>query len=46
MAGDLCSVLRRAMFDSSLDARQLVVGLTEGVLMDNVAAGVPQMHQL
>jgi EAL domain-containing protein (putative c-di-GMP-specific phosphodiesterase class I)/PleD family two-component response regulator len=46
MAGDLCSVLRRALFDTGVAAGQLVVELTESVLMDDVAAGLAQMHEL
>ncbi len=46
MAGDLCSVLRRAMFDSGVAAEQLIVEITESVLMDDVAAGLAQMHEL
>lgn len=46
MGGDLCSVLRRAMLDSGVAAEQLVVELTESVLMDNVSAGLAQMHEL
>ena len=45
-AGDLCQVLRQAMRDSGLPARQLVVELTESILMDDAAAGLAQMHEL
>ncbi len=46
MAGDLCSVLRLALFDTGVAAGQLVVELTESALMDDVAAGMAQMHEL
>ena len=46
MAGDLCSVLRLALFDTGVVAGQLVVELTESALMDDVAAGMAQMHEL
>ncbi len=45
-AGDLCQVLRQAMQDSGLPARQLVIELTESILMDDAAAGLAQMHEL
>ena len=45
-AGDLCQVLRQAMHTSGLPARQLVVELTESILMDDAAAGLAQMHEL
>ena len=45
-AGDLCAVLRRAMFDSGVAAEQLIVELTESVLMDNVSDALAQMHEL
>jgi len=46
MAGDLCSVLRLALFDTGVAAGQLVVEITESALMDDVAAGMAQMHEL
>ena len=45
-AGDLCQVLRQAMHDSGLPARQLVIELTESILMDDAEAGLAQMHEL
>ncbi len=46
MAGDLCEVLRRALFDSGVAASQLVVELTESMLMDRVAEGFATMREL
>jgi len=46
VSGDLRGALRRAMFDSGLPARQLIVELTESMLMDDVKAGVTMMHEL
>jgi EAL domain-containing protein (putative c-di-GMP-specific phosphodiesterase class I)/PleD family two-component response regulator len=46
VGADLAATLRQAMFDSGLPARQLVVELTESMLMDDVRAGVAQMHKL
>ena len=45
-SGDLCQVLCQAMRDSGLPARQLVIELTESILMDDAAAGLAQMHEL
>ena len=45
-SGDLYQVLRQAMHDSGLPARQLVIELTESILMDDAAAGLAQMHEL
>ncbi len=45
-SGSLCRVLRQAMFDSGIAAGQLVIELTEGMLMDNVPASLVQMHEL
>ena len=45
-AGDLCSVVRQAMFDSGLPARQLVVEVTESMLMDDVPACLRLMNDL
>ena len=41
-SGDLASVVRRALFDSGLPARQLVIELTESMLMNDV----PQCQSL
>jgi EAL domain-containing protein (putative c-di-GMP-specific phosphodiesterase class I) len=46
LGGDLAGTLRQAMLESGLPARQLVVELTESMLMDDVHAGVSQMHKL
>ncbi len=45
-SGSLCRVLRQAMFDSGVAAEQLVIELTESMLMDNVPANLAQMHEL
>ena len=45
-AGDLCAVVRQAMFDSGLPARQLVVELTESMLVDDVHQAIALMHEL
>ena len=45
-AGDLAGVVRRAMHDSGLPARQLVVEVTESMLMDDVPACLRLMNQL
>ncbi len=46
MSGDLCANLAEAMRASGLPARQLIVELTESMLMDDTAAGLSQMHEL
>jgi EAL domain-containing protein (putative c-di-GMP-specific phosphodiesterase class I)/PleD family two-component response regulator len=45
-AGNLCQVLRQAMSDSGLPARQLVIELTESMLMDDVEGGIAAMQDL
>ena len=45
-AGDLCHVLRRAIFDTGIPANQLVIELTESMLIDDVNAAIAQMHEL
>jgi diguanylate cyclase len=45
-SGSLCRVLRQAMFDSGVAAAQLVIELTESMLMDNVPANLAQLHEL
>ena len=45
-SGDFCAMVRQALFDSGLPARQLVVELTESMLMDDVQASVALMHEL
>jgi EAL domain-containing protein (putative c-di-GMP-specific phosphodiesterase class I) len=44
--GDLCGVLRQAMFDSGLPPRQLVVEITESMLMHEMHSGLKLMHEL
>ncbi len=45
-SGDFCAMVRQALFDSGLPARQLVLELTESMLMDDVQASVALMHDL
>ncbi|MEO8278352.1 MAG: EAL domain-containing protein [Ideonella sp.] len=45
-SGQLRTNLRRAMLASGLPARQLVVELTESMLMDDADAGLAQMYEL
>ena len=44
--GNLCAVLRQAMQASGLPAHQLVIELTESMLMDDASAGLGLMRQL
>jgi diguanylate cyclase len=44
--GDLCAVLRQAMLDSGLPARQLVLELTESMLMDDLQDALSLMGEL
>lgn len=46
MAGNLGSVMRQALFDSGLPGRQVVIELTESMLMDNVQAALAMLHEL
>ncbi|MDO9072785.1 MAG: EAL domain-containing protein [Rubrivivax sp.] len=46
LAGNLCAVLRQALFDAGLPPERLVVELTESMLMDDVAAALALMHEL
>jgi diguanylate cyclase len=46
LSGDLCAVLRQALFASGLPARQLVLEITETMLMDNVQDALALMHEL
>jgi EAL domain-containing protein (putative c-di-GMP-specific phosphodiesterase class I)/PleD family two-component response regulator len=46
VAGDLGQVVRRALFDSGLPARQLVIELTESMLMDDVPHCLGLMNDL
>ena len=46
MAGDLCSVMRLALFDNGVAAGQLAVEITESVLIEDVAAAMAQMREL
>ncbi len=45
-SGDLCDVVRQAMQDSGLPPKQLVLELTESMLMDNVEASQALMAEL
>jgi len=45
-SGDLCDVLRRATLASGLPARQLVIELTESMLMDDARSGLALMREL
>jgi predicted signal transduction protein with EAL and GGDEF domain len=45
-SGELGRVLRQAMFDSGLPAAQLVVELTESMLMDDVDESLALMHEM
>jgi EAL domain-containing protein (putative c-di-GMP-specific phosphodiesterase class I)/PleD family two-component response regulator len=45
-AGDLGRVVRQALFDSGLSARQLVIELTESMLMDDMPHCLSLMHDL
>ncbi len=45
-AGNLCAVLRCALFDAGLPPERLVVELTESMLMDDVAQGMALMGEL
>ncbi len=45
-SGDLCDVVRQAMQDSGLPPKQLVLELTESMLMDNVEASQALMADL
>jgi len=46
VAGDLCEVLRCALFDAGLPPERLIVELTESMLMDNVEHGMRLMLRL
>jgi EAL domain-containing protein (putative c-di-GMP-specific phosphodiesterase class I)/PleD family two-component response regulator len=46
VSGDLCQVLRQALFDTGLPAERLVIELTESMLMDDVQAGLVLMHEV
>jgi diguanylate cyclase len=46
LAGNLCAVLRQALFDAGLPPWRLVVELTESMLMDDVAEALSLMHAL
>jgi EAL domain-containing protein (putative c-di-GMP-specific phosphodiesterase class I)/PleD family two-component response regulator len=45
-SGNLCRLLRQALFDSGLPARLLVVELTESMLMDDMQASLEQMEAM
>ena len=44
--GDLCHVLRRAIFDSGISAQRLVIELTESMLMGDLESGLAQMREI
>jgi len=44
--GSLGQLVRKAMFDNGVPARQLMIELTESMLMDNVQQCVALMHEL
>jgi len=46
LGGDVCAVLSRALFDSGLPARQMVLELTESMLMDDVQDALALMNEL
>ncbi|MEO7338150.1 MAG: EAL domain-containing protein, partial [Caldimonas sp.] len=46
VTGNLVAEVRQAMFDSGLPARQLVIELTESMLMDDVSQAIALMHDL
>ena len=45
-AGNLCAVLRQALFDAGLPPQRLVIELTESMLMDDVPAAIALMEEL
>ena len=45
-AGNLCSVVRQALFDSGLPAQRLIIEITESMLMDNVDQALGLMREL
>ena len=46
LSDDLCGSLRRAVFDSGVPPEQLVIELTESMLIDDVQAGIEKMSAL
>lgn len=46
LSGTLCAEIRQALVDSGLLARQLLVELTESMLMDDVENSLALMHEL
>ena len=46
MSSDLCRVLRRATADAGIPAAQIVIELTESMLMDNVMNAIALMHEM
>jgi diguanylate cyclase len=46
LSGTLCTDLRRGLADCGVPTRQLVVELTESMLMDDVEAGLALMNEL
>ena len=45
-AGNLCTVVRQALFDSGLPAERLIIELTESMLMDDVEQALGLMREL
>lgn len=45
-AGNLCAMLRQALFDAGLPPQRLVIELTESMLMDDVPAAIALMNEL
>jgi EAL domain-containing protein (putative c-di-GMP-specific phosphodiesterase class I)/PleD family two-component response regulator len=46
LTGDLCGALRQVLAHSGLQASQLVIELTESMLMNDVSTSLALMHQL
>ncbi|MDH5540947.1 MAG: EAL domain-containing protein, partial [Rhizobacter sp.] len=46
ISGDLVATLRQALEEHGLAPRQLVIELTESMLMDDVSSGLALMHEL
>ena len=44
--GELCKVLRCALFDSALSAERLIIELTESMLMNDLDSGVALMNDI
>ena len=46
LAGKLCAVLQQALFDAGLPPRQLVIELTESMLIDDAGSAIALMQDL